>query len=1081
MSLMGSRPLQAQQYRSLALSQSILLLCLPMLWATLALSGCVSVAGGLTTKATSLNFGNVAQGSTSRQSLTVTNSTSSTLTVTKAVASGKGFAVSGPKLPLTLGAGQSATFTTTFAPTSVGNASGSVSITSGQETPGAQRPTGGAAPASVTTQTTIIATNGAGVPPAGSLQITGAALPNAQAGVAFQTSLAATGGTQPYHWTMTTSTLPTGLSLGADTGVISGTTTHGGQFSFIVQLSDSSTPAPQTAMKAFTLTVLAFALQVNSGGLPSGQVGVAYQASANASGGVTPYTWSVTGALPAGLALNPPSGTISGTPTQAGASSFTLQVTDAAHASVQAPDSITIAAAGGQPLSISTATLSPPTVGQAYFAKLQATGGTPPYTWNVQSGLLPGGLSLSAAGQITGTPSAGGVSSFTAQVTDSASPKATASKSFSLSVSAAASLDQYGGDAKHPCAGVMKNGSPIPGATGFFYLYKDANLKHWMFCDPAGNRFWMTAVQVFDNGGGNFQSIVNAKYAGNSVWGQESIRIKSIGFNSIGEYGSLYALPVPVNGQPTPTNPTLMPFIWTISPAHYNCYAVCYPLKDMFANLPPIYTGNRNAPGADLFDPNWVTIVHQWATSTISNTTPFTGGAPALDASPWLIGVGEDDSDWIGTFKGGLAAWEVGVSAPYEQFENSPGWSRQQVFPDPVMHLKQQWSAWLCGTRYANISALNAAWGSTYTTCGSSAAASGIETIGSGDGSTTSFSYVLQHTNVDPASIGISIDGALQGGDCPWFNTACGGATGTGKIQAGNEFVSSNINGGTVTYSTGAITVTFSVPPVSGVAITTTYQYSGWPKAMAGGTGLLDEDGTSAWWPSPSIPDPAVTTITTDMDNFYGQMAQAYFKTIHDWLKTQLPHHLVFSTDPFNSASRNRMLANSLPYVDAMNLYAAASPSWNQASQQSALLALYNTYHTPGYFYIIKTAQPDSQFSPSGCPIDNTQCFVTQGSKGQSYHSDVAAYVGNDNSTYVGSDGYGYIVGVDYWQFTDNTSESGAYGLVSLRDNLYNGVESCGKSVVDPWGFTTVPESTSGCYGDFVSSVKAGNGLWLGQ
>ncbi len=272
--------------------------------------------------------------------------------------------------------------------------------------------------------------------PGAPLQITTSLLSNAQAGIQFQVTLNATGGVQPYHWSIASGTLPSGLSLNADTGVLSGTALRGGQFGFSMQVSDSSSPAPQTAMKALTLSVLAFALQINSGGLPNGQVGVPFQASVSASGGVTPYTWTVLGPLPAGLALNASSGAITGTPTHAGTSTFTITVTDSTQQTAKTSLSATIAPAGVQPLAISTTALSQPTVGQSYSATLQATGGTPPYTWTIQSGPLPTGLLLSPAGQITGTPGTTGQSNFTVQVADSVSPPLTASEAFSLNPAA---------------------------------------------------------------------------------------------------------------------------------------------------------------------------------------------------------------------------------------------------------------------------------------------------------------------------------------------------------------------------------------------------------------------------------------------------------------------------------------------------------------------------------------------------------------------------------------------------------------------------------------------------------------------
>ncbi len=265
------------------------------------------------------------------------------------------------------------------------------------------------------------------------LQITTSLLPNAQAGIQFQANLTATGGVQPYHWSLASGTLPTGLSLNAVTGLLSGTTRLGGQFDFSVQVSDSFSPKPQTTMKSLTLSVLAFALQISSSVLPGGQVGIPFQATITGNGGATPYTWAVTGALPAGLSLNASSGAIAGTPTKAGAYSFTIVLTDSAGQTAQKTSSITIASAA-QSLAISTTTLPQAVTGQAYLATLQATGGTPPYIWNVTTGQLPPGLRLTAtSGQITGTPSSTGQFSFVAQVTDASSSKQTATRALALS------------------------------------------------------------------------------------------------------------------------------------------------------------------------------------------------------------------------------------------------------------------------------------------------------------------------------------------------------------------------------------------------------------------------------------------------------------------------------------------------------------------------------------------------------------------------------------------------------------------------------------------------------------------------
>ena len=176
--------------------------------------------------------------------------------------------------------------------------------------------------------------------------ITTGPLPNAQLGIQFQESLTATGGVQPYLWSIATGKLPTGMALNPASGKLSGMASQGGQFDFSAHVSDSSSPTPQIALKALTLSVLAFALQISPGALPSGQVGVLFQTTITGNGGVTPYTWTATGALPSGLTLNASSGTIAGTPKLAGKSTFTLNLMDSTGQTVRNAASITIVAPG---------------------------------------------------------------------------------------------------------------------------------------------------------------------------------------------------------------------------------------------------------------------------------------------------------------------------------------------------------------------------------------------------------------------------------------------------------------------------------------------------------------------------------------------------------------------------------------------------------------------------------------------------------------------------------------------------------------------------------------------------------------
>jgi putative Ig domain-containing protein/matrixin/Ig-like domain-containing protein len=90
-------------------------------------------------------------------------------------------------------------------------------------------------------------------------------------------------------------------------------------------------------------------LTITTSSLSTGTVGTSYNQSLSASGGTPPYGWSLvagSGTLPAGLNLSG-AGVISGTPTVAGTSNFTVKVTDNVAATVQKALSIVVSPAGG--------------------------------------------------------------------------------------------------------------------------------------------------------------------------------------------------------------------------------------------------------------------------------------------------------------------------------------------------------------------------------------------------------------------------------------------------------------------------------------------------------------------------------------------------------------------------------------------------------------------------------------------------------------------------------------------------------------------------------------------------------------
>lgn len=214
--------------------------------------------------------------------------------------------------------------------------------------------------------------------------------------------------------------LPPGLTMDTSNAHISGTPTRAGTYEFWIRIRDI--PAweggifwcsdAETSERQFVITIVE-GLQIvqRQSTLAAAQTKTAYSLQLSATGGSN-LTWSVnSGSLPAGLTLNPSSGLISGTPTQAGDSTFQVKVSDGSRSDVQTytlsvVDKLQIA--GAAPVA---------EVGVLYSFKPDASGGRPPYKWSASG--LPAGLSLDdATGAIAGTATTAGPAAVKLTVTD---------------------------------------------------------------------------------------------------------------------------------------------------------------------------------------------------------------------------------------------------------------------------------------------------------------------------------------------------------------------------------------------------------------------------------------------------------------------------------------------------------------------------------------------------------------------------------------------------------------------------------------------------------------------------------------
>jgi hypothetical protein len=301
-------------------------------------------------------------------------------------------------------------------------------------------------------------------PPPPPVSITTTSLPGATAGASYSNTLTATGGKTPYTWTLSSGSLPTGITL-QSSGSISGTTSQTGSFNITIQVTDSSSPK-QTSSKALTLTVAAAVA-----------VSITPTTAIVVSGASEQFTALVTNTSNVNVTWGDSSGTISSAglyqaPTVTSTTTTTVTATSVADPTKSATAYVTVTPPPPPPVSVTTTSLSSATAGTSYSNNLSATGGTTPYTWTLSSGSLPSGITVQSSGAISGTTSQTGSFNITVQVTDSSSPKQNSSKALTLTVAANTS------------------GGSIPLPRYFGFSESDTNGGGWPSVSYGMQRLW---------------------------------------------------------------------------------------------------------------------------------------------------------------------------------------------------------------------------------------------------------------------------------------------------------------------------------------------------------------------------------------------------------------------------------------------------------------------------------------------------------------------------------------------------------------------------------------------------------------
>jgi hypothetical protein len=298
--------------------------------------------------------------------------------------------------------------------------------------------------------------------------------------------------------------------------------------------------------------------------------------------------------------------------------------------------------------------------------------------------------------------------------------------------SSGSGLDAYGGTTAIQCP---------DGPKPHFYTQKISN--RWWLCDPPGNGFFLKGVyDVTWNDSSALTNAVSSKYVvgpnsnWEANWGLQSVRrLELWGFDTLSEYASEYTWPgMQANWKTSDgTIPDKMPFLFYENPSYYSLtnagnYASA-PVKDILNGVKSnIYTGYRSHI-IDAFDSNFGiglggALQQDWATGVALglHNDYFIGFD--MDESDDTMGIraGPDfetvDDAYTGTLQAGYGmphtAWLVLVTDPMQVSNQNLGLS----YSNGTVYSKQAMSTYFSNEYSGNIAALNAAWGSNYTTFG---------------------------------------------------------------------------------------------------------------------------------------------------------------------------------------------------------------------------------------------------------------------------------------------------------------------------------------------------------------------------
>jgi hypothetical protein len=653
----------------------------------------------------------------------------------------------------------------------------------------------------------------------------------------------------------------------------------------------------------------------------------------------------------------------------------------------------------------------------------------------------------------------------------------------------AQALDQYGGRTDIPCT-----------PTGWFHTQKIGN--RWWLCTPLGNVFYAQMMNGVIAQDSTTTAKIASKYGSTPTWTiAANTQIKSWNFNSLTTGSYLYNFPIgtdasfPLDSSGIRSQPVKMPFTLQVRPALYAMHNsngwLPNPVKNMLYVHSPFFTGYASPNGiADYYDSGVAT----WLQTELVPGNDFT--ITTFNNSPYknyIIGFFSDDSDETNGFGSGPdfpttppgknnynLGMQVAAMSPLDTANSSFAY----VYTNTQIYSKLTLRNNLA-TQYGTVGALNTAWGSSYTTfdssgvcvgsqpvtCASSVAA---DAVGTGDGTTLTFSHTLSHTTVSGFSLQVLVAGTPVAGDI------CNNGAGVGCSAKTGTLYGPNVSG-TINYSTGALSISFTAghAPASSAAITATYVANGWGI----GTGFLDEDDRPAhtWmgtdWTAMSN---ANANTKADLNTFLQAIATKYFSDCQTQLKAVYPNIMYLGPDSLSTwggVPPIPVLKAASSYLDAF--LTSAVTVYTQA-EMDAIASNFGDKPYFGSFY--STANPDSalsQYANNIAPVG----FATQAARGSAYTTMMTEQLQTAHTT----GGTFPYIGVYWWEYYDNWGERMNWGIVTHLDNAYDGHEAGSGNVTCSAPLTAYtcggePTPSGGAlppFGDLITPVKSANALWL--